>query len=249
MPKTGQDLINDVRNDLDEFSPQAWSDTALLEWLNKGLTRVALRVREQREHWLDRIILSTDSPSTIREETYTPSTSLKATVNGTTLTLPPNCIEVVKILPTDTALIDRGIQFISKSQSSIEFNRAQRESNLSSAGTYYYDMRGKSTLVVAPYFTETFDISLQYVALPDIITADSTVPTMFDEMLDAVVLYAHARALQAIKHADYTNAYKLFKEELNDLLSLTRPRESSNPLVVEGVFDDYDNNTTIGSYW
>src|SRR5690348_9094940 len=128
MAYTGQDLIDQVRAELDEPSASSnqWTDTNLLAWVNKGLTRVMLKVREQRSHWFDKVMLSTDAASTIKGESYNPTVSLVCTADATTITLPPDCIEVVSILPTDQDLLDRGVSFSYVPFTSPEYNVAQR---------------------------------------------------------------------------------------------------------------------------
>jgi len=250
MAYTGQDLVDQVRADLDEASAASnqWTDANILTWINKGITRVMLKVREQRSHWFDSVILSTDSSSTIKGETYDPTTSLVCTSGATTLTLPPNCIEVVSILPTDQDLLDRGVCFAHRSLSSPEYTALQRIDSALVIGswTYLYDVRGKTTLQVAPAFAETFDIRLQYVGLPELMGLTDTLSSMFDELTDAAVQYAVYRALKAVSSTEYQRAFQAYKEELNDLLSLTRPRASSTPQVVEGAWDEYDTFTVDG---
>lgn len=242
MAFTGQELLDQLRADLDEYTQQTWRDIDLMTWLNKGITRVMLKIREQRCHWFDRVLLSTDAALTIKGQTYTPTTSLVCTSAASTITLPPDCIEVVSILPTSQTLLDRGVKFVKTDFNSIEFVTAQRMNPpyITGSWSYYYDIRSKTTLQVAPAFMETFDIRLQYVALPELIDTGTTIDTMFDEMMDAAILYAAFRALQAIHHTDYQRAYQAYKEELNDLLSLVRPRSSQTPQVVEGAWDGYD---------
>lgn len=237
MAKTGQTLIDELRADLDSKVDGTWVDTDLLMWLNKGLVELMSRTRAQREHWYDRVVLSTDSAFTRFGTTYTPSTDLKPTAGATTITLPPDCIEVVKILPIDQDDLDQGLQFIQRKQTSIEFVQAQRCAENASTRTYYFDSYGLTTLKVAPVFGASFDISLQYVAVPEEITLTDTITRTPDWMLDAAVLYAHFRALQAIKHDDFASAFQIFEQKCASLLQLTRPRESQDPQIVEGVWD------------
>lgn len=253
MAYTGQDLVAQLRADLDEFSAASgqWRDSDLLTWINKGMTRVMLKIREQRSHWFDRVVTTDDSASTIKGETYTPSTALICTSGASTLTLPPDCIEVVSLMPTDQTLLDRGVSFRYMPFNSPEYVRAQRLSTTYITGTwqYLYDIRSKTTVQVAPAFLETFDVRLQYVGLPEFMSLLDTLPTMFDEMTDAAVLYAAYRALKAVSSTEYQRAFQAYKEELNDLLSLTRPRSSQTPEVVTGAWDDYDStlSTTYGN--
>lgn len=246
MARTGQDLVDELRADLDEHvaGNGNWQDAHLLLWINKGIVRVVADMRAQRERWFDTIMLSTDSASTILGETYTPSTALKPTSGNTTITLPPNCIEVVKILPLSQTDLDNGLQFVQKDLTSIEFIAAQRHASNVNTRTYYFDSYGTRTLKIAPVLATSFDIALHYVAMPEAITLSTTLTTVPDWMLDAAVLYAHYRALMAIKHDDYQSALTIYAAELRNLIELNRPRESQDVQVIEGVFDSDD--TTYG---
>lgn len=251
MAKTGQDLLNEVRGDLNEYTESVYRDTDLLTWLNKGLTRLALKVREQREGWLSTTISTTDSSLIIKGQTYVPSTSLACTSGATTITLPPDCIEVVSILPASQELLDRGVSFIKSKPTNAEFVALQRMNPpfITGSWSYYYILRGKRTLQVAPAFMETFNITLLYDALPADVTVGDTVDELFDELLDACVLYTVYRALKSIGHVDTQKAFGYFKEELNDLLSLTRPRSSQNAQVAEGAWDHLDTYSRYDTVW
>ncbi len=240
MARSGQDLINEVRADLDEPYEANWSNTNLLMWLNKGIVELVSATRSQREHWFDQVINSTDSQSTIYGESYTPSTALKPTINQSTLTLPPNCIEVVSILPLSQTDLDNGVQFVLSKPSSSEFQYFQRGATPSYVSTYFYYTYGKRTLHVAPAFAATFDIRLQYVGMPDEITLSSSPSTIAEWMLDLAVLYARYRALNAINHPDANSALATYENKEKRMMALNRPRSSGDPVLTESAFDGYD---------
>jgi hypothetical protein len=239
--RTGADLVEEVRDDLDEPVAQNWSDTKLLRWINKGIVRLVNATRAQRQHWFDRIILSTDSASTIRGETYTPTTSLLPTAGGSTLTLPPDCLEIVSLRPTSQTDLDNGLQLIQSRPTTSEWLTASRLAQNSDTGTYLYYTLGTRTLIVAPVFGASFNVRLQYVSMPDEITLVDEPSRVAEWMLDLAVLYAHYRALRAIKHDDYITARQEYVDEEKRLMGLNRPRESEGPVLVESAFDSWDD--------
>lgn len=241
MSRTGQDLVNEVRDNLDEPYEQNWSDSKLLSWVNKGIVRLVNATRAQRAHWFDTVILSTDSASTIRGETYTPTTALKPTAGASTITLPPNCIEVVSITPLDQDDLDNGLEFELSRPNAAEFMYAQRLAQADNQWTYLYYTRGTRTVQVAPIFGTSFDIRLQYVAMPDDLTASTSPSTVAEWMLDLAVLYAEYRALYAIKHPDFAAARVTYDAEEKKMMGLNRPRESSGPVLVESVLDEFSS--------
>ena len=245
MARTGQALIAELRAELDEPYESNWSDANLLMWINKGIVRLVSASREQRAQWFEVSILSTDSASTIRGETYTPSTQLKPTVGQTIITLPPNCLEVVKLQPTDQDDLDNGCQFVLSRPTSSDFIYATRVStNTNLIGqSYLYYVYGTRYVKVAPAFAASFNVELRYIAMPDEITFTDSPSTCADWMLDLAVLYAHARALNAIKHNDYASAMQYYVNEEKRMMSLNRPRAVTDPILTESVFDGYDEWT------
>jgi hypothetical protein len=243
MARTGQTLVTELRADLDEAYPANWTDPNLLMWLNKGIVELVRACREQRQHWFDKVLLSTDSAQTIAGETYDPTVSLAPTTDGTTLTLPLDCVEVVSITPTDQDDLDNGLQFVLSKPSASEFVYASRLASNSDQGTYLYYLRGQRTVHVAPAFGTTFDIKVQYVGMPDEITYSQSPTGVADWLLDLAVMYAHYRALYSIKHQDYITALAMFEKKEKTMMSLARRRESSDPVLTESVFDGYDSYT------
>ena len=194
-------------------------------------------------------MLSTDASVTLMGATYNP-TSLQCVSAATTITLPPDCLEVVKILPVSQTLLDRQVQFVPASPTSSEYVNAERAGTIETATVYYYHIRGRTILEVATPFTETFEVRLQYAALESPIEATDTIVLLPDWILPAVLMYGQYRALQSIKHPDYLRTLQTFDDTMSKLIQLSKPRFSQTIETVEGVFDRHDNNLgVITSLW
>lgn len=241
MSKTVDQLINEVRGDLDERISGVWLDADLLTWCNAGIFRVSASMkRATREDWLTtRIVSDSGTSSTILDETYTHS-SLRI-INGTSLySFPPDCIEVRSWGPKAQADKDAGFRLIPKDMADIAFENAFREPANAGRRVYYYDFYGKNSVRVAPEPEDTFHTELWYVrSASDLVSSDSItfLPTYAYESVKAYMIY---RAYRAVNHPDTRTALQLFNDELSAISAMMTPRQSVDPIVVEGIYDEED---------
>jgi len=118
--------------------------------------------------WGIQTLTSTSSAFTREGETYTPSTSLVTTSGQTTLSLPPDLGEIVRILCTsDTSVRFAPAQF--ESQYWIDLEQGARNTDgtfpagTSSQGfTYHYDVIAERTLAITPPLVADLDLSIDY---------------------------------------------------------------------------------------
>lgn len=238
---TPGDLIVQVRRDLQETTPQIWSDTALLDWINAGIAKVALGMHSVIQDWLTRRMKSTDPVETIFGSSFDPS-GLKITGGTNTYTLPPNMIEIRSLEPLNQSDINLGIRFIPRNINSLDFMSAGRLTSSAAQITYFYDEVGLTNLVIAPTPATgtSIDVNLLYVAHPETLDAGTTITQLPVQSFEAVKAYAMFRAYRSIAHPDANLEFARYKEELADLKDFSSPRESQDPLVVEGMFDEDD---------
>ena len=116
--------------------------------------------------------LTSDSAAFTREgETYTPSSSLVTTSGQTTLSLPPDLGEIVRILCTsDTTVRFAPAQF--ESPYWVELEQGYRNidgtfpAGTSSQGfTYHYDVIAERTLAITPPLVAGLDLSIDYTSM------------------------------------------------------------------------------------
>jgi hypothetical protein len=230
------DLITDIRDDLDEPVEAVWKDTALLSWINSGIVRVGLALRAVREDHLTKRMTSSDSALLINGVSYDP-TSFRI-VSGTEIyTLPPDLVEIRRIMPADDADIDDGIRFTHRDMSRPDFDELDRVTDTSdSRTTYVYDLFGVNSMRVVPEPDRTINLELFYVRYANkYALADSIdiLPDYAEEALRAYVVY---RAYRAISHTDKNDALQLYREAERAVKSMGRPRQSNDITIVDDFF-------------
>lgn len=231
-------LLTQIRGDIQEYTPNVWRDADLLTWINAGVQKVFIALHGVREDWFTQRIKSTDSPITIHGVSYDPA-GLRLTPNQEHYLLPPNCIEIRTLEPLSPSDKLTGIQFQPHDFSSLEFIRRIR-TPISSPNVFFYDVIGVNTLKIVPTPTSTVDVELYYVAFPDFYGLADTIQILPVSATEAIKSYVHYRAYKSIAHPDTNSEFARFKEELADLKDISSPRQTQDPVIVEGVFDEDD---------
>lgn len=243
MARTGQELVAELRIDLDEFTGAGgnWSDAALLSFLNRAANKVATMLRLQRVGYLEKIVLETDDAFTVYGETYTPGTELAKSVGATEITLPANLVELRALLPISQTQRDSGYQFNLVSADHPDFIQARRTSATGQSFlTHYCAFIGLDKLKIAPPLTEAIDFEIHYAAMPDRVEFDQEIQGIPEHAYHALLVYARYLALQAINHEDTIAAYTTWTAERKELTEANSLRASDGPLIVIGMFEDED---------
>lgn len=237
---TIQDLVTQVRSDLDESVAAVWTDSDLSQWLNAGIYRTLTKLKSiRREDWLTKRLASTDGALTINGSSYTAS-SMKLVADTTIYTLPPDLVEIRLWQPLTQADRDSGIVMIARDFSDVEFQQAIRLSSASSTARYFYDLMGVNQLVVAPTPAVSIETELYYVRFNGTLALGDTIDILPAWAYEPVKSYCRYRALSAINHPDAAMALSQFKDDAADTRSFASPRESQDPQIVEGIFDEDD---------
>ena len=240
MARTGQDLIQDLRVDLNEFVEGNWSDSTLLRYLERAAHKVATVMRFSRQGYLEQVIDNTTADFTVYGATYSPATSLTKVAGNKTITLPENCVELRAVLPVSQDQRDNGVAFVLTTVDSPEYRNARRIQQTSVNRTYWCVLTNLTTLRIAPPLAEAINFEIQYVAMPQRLTLDTPVDGIPEVAYEAMLAYAQYLALKAIKHEDWVTSYEGWKTEKREAIEALAQRTSDEPDIVAGVFDEVD---------
>lgn len=234
-------LITEIRGDINEYTPMVFRDTDLLVWINDGIQAVASEVHGMMEDWLTRRLKSTDASETIQGTSYAPS-SLKIVGGTDTYSLPPNLVQIRTLEPLTASDRQSGLTFIPRTHAHPEFLRLTRLTAQSSQLVYYYALYGPQTLRIAPTPASgvSIDVELWYVALPARLTLSGSISELPLQAMKAVKAYAGWRAMQSINSPDVNAKLIVYQTEVKELNALSSPRQTNDPVFVEGAFDEED---------
>lgn len=237
---TLQTLLDQLRGDLDEPVEAVWKDTDLTVWLNAGIYRAQSVLKGTREDWQTIRRKSTDGTVTIAGASYD-CASFKVASGTSFYTMPPDLLEIRVMQPATQADRDAGISFLPRDLVSVDFQSALRSQDSTIVGIQYlYELIGLNQLVIAPTPAQAIEIELYYISFTGSLALGDTITNVPEFALSTVKAYAYYRALRSVQHPDTTRAQQAFMEEKEELKSYAHPRKSQDPEVVEGAFDDYD---------
>lgn len=248
MPILMSDLVAELRVDLDERAAAVWDDADLRRWLSIGIQRTRGVLKGVRHDWTTKKLLSTDGVVTIHGSSY--DTASFQIISGTsTYTLPADLVEVRLIQPINQSDIDDGIRFLPKDLTSSDFQSSLLLTNETQGtpATYYYELIGLNTLIIAPTPQHTLDIALYYAYMTSVYASGDTISDLPDWGFPLVKTYARYLALRSINHPDAQGAMVEYRTEVNDVKTIASPRQSQEPLFATGVFDwdEYDVDVWI----
>lgn len=152
------------------YASSQWTDEEVLDLVNEAYEGMLREFRLTHRKW-GLTTLNTSSAAFTREgETYTPSTSLQLQSNTTTLTLPPDFAELIRVLCTD----NRSVRFVPADQESDHWIDME-QSGISDSGNaltgspaglvFYYDILGNRTFKITPMAGTTYNLELDYVPM------------------------------------------------------------------------------------
>ena len=241
MATTPNDLISQVRNELDEAGVEGvWVNAEMVDWVNDGILEVAIKLRSDREEWFTRRIQSTGAAETILGATYTPTSSIDIVDGTDRYTLPADCLEIRSLEVTTQSDKDAGIVFLPRDMTNVEYMAAARQTKSSSRRIYYYATIGLTTLRIVPMPAATIHIELHYIAAVPIYTQFDSITVLSAWTFRAVKSYMKYRAYDKIAHPDTNSSLQRFQRDLNNVGSYGIIRQSQEPIIVEGFFDGDD---------
>ena len=106
--------------------------------------------------------------------------------------------------------------------------------------SYFYDVYGLTTLRVVPTPTSTVRVELFYHRAPFPYALNDTVSQLPYWCNNALVQYTVWRAHDAINHQDVATKKASYDDAYAGVQSMASPRNSQDPRVVEGIFDEED---------
>lgn len=251
---TVQDLINEVRSDLDEEVDTGTNDTnffldsEFVVWMNKGIRKVWQIAREAKENWFHRKVSSTDGKLTIYGRAYDPA-SLQLTSGTREVKLPPDCFELRLIEPITSSSEeerDDGVEFIMTDLANPAYRRLSRQEGPEIGGRYECDLIFRAdgpvlTFAPAIALSETMNIRIEYVAAPRRLRQTDTFEgTGLNEfMLDAVAAYVTYRARKKEGNkGDIDTALADYGDQAGAVRDSAGPRQSRDPEFVHGFLED-----------
>lgn len=248
LPKTINDLVTEVREDLDEelyAGVNFWDDSFIIGRLNRGFRELWQAARETHENWFVRKIASTDQALTIYGRTYDPA-SLQLGENIGELVLPPDLYEIVSLtgqLATDGSGSSLCVEF---GRLGSEDFRAFRGQAGASGGSHLCDVvyrEGGPVLVFSPNsgVNPAVDVLLEYVFQPkEYVAGDLLENSGFNRtMLDAAVAYAvlEAREKEDRSTDAINRAERKYARKLSLVTRSAGPRQTQNDEIVEGFME------------
>lgn len=248
LPKTINDLVTEIREDLDEAvnpSTNLWDDTYLVARMNRGFREIWQAARETKENWFTRKLVSTDAPLRIHGRMYDP-VNLRLTETMSEVVLPLDCYEILSftaVLAVDGSESGISIEFGRLGSADFRELRGQIGTSL---GRYVGEVvyrEGGPHLVFAPTMgvSPSVDMLLEYVYQPkEYVVGDSLENSGFNRtMLDAAAAYGVLAARE--KEDRSTDAIQRAERQYGRKLALvTRsagPRQTQDDEVVEGYME------------
>lgn len=242
--KTIDDLILEVREDLNEEADAAsedtnfWTDAYLLSRLNRGFRRVWQIAREQKESpRFMRRLRSTDAPLILHNVEYDPTT-FRLTQGMDQFKLPPDFEELHLLEPvTDLDTTESGIIFHYTKLANDKFRVMVRTVGPGRGGSYQCEIverQDGAWFLIAPQMqlADQVNLLMEYVFQPQVYAAgDSLINSGFDDnMLDAVVKFALLEAYKKEGRRENLQAAAADWQDASDFV-----KRSSGPLqVIEG---------------
>jgi len=152
------------------YASSQWTDEDVLDLVNEAYEGMLREFRLTHRKW-GLITMNTDTAVFTRDgETYNPATSLVLGSNTTTLQLPPDFAELIRLLCTS----NRSVRFV-PSEHETDHWIDMEQSGISDSGdaltgspaglVFYYDILGNRTLKVTPMSGTTYDLELDYMPM------------------------------------------------------------------------------------
>lgn len=237
MATTLASCISQARLHLKETTARFWSDAELF----------AIAVKGCNDMWGAIIDLNQEHYLTVDTSNVTLAAA------GTSLTgVPTDTFRVHIIEPSDTtaAGASRGVMFVPRDYNSPEFIRA-RSMSAQDPGNgiiIYYTLTGSGspiaapTVLVAPAISATLALRFVYVpSLPALTlsgpASNNPIPGESDQAIIAWII-AFARAKEREDRSPDPNWLRVYATEKQSLLTRMTPRQTQEPDVVDGFFQD-----------
>ncbi len=189
--KTLANLIQRVRDSLDEQTTGRFSDAILTRAVNTAKDRVWNEVRRTNADYFLTSLASTAGSQTILGETYAAS-SLQITVGGTSLTLPHDLVGI-KYIEAITSGYE-SVRFRHLDMTDPDFRSRREITSNSTPSEFVWDIINERTFIWAPRSDTALDTRFFYFfKAADLATGDSLqMPPPLDRAVEA---YATSEAL------------------------------------------------------
>lgn len=208
--KTFQELVDEVREDLDEpyaappDTTNFWSQDYIVRQINRGLRQVWQICRNDKgSEWFVRKLRSDDDPVTIYGQPYNPA-SFRGVTNRTELILPPDLGELLflePVLNTNT-MQAADVRFrYEPGLNGVAYRELSRQAQFGLAeywGAIVQRHEGPRFVFKPPFSDTLVDFEMEYIVKPDSYQLTDTFEGLgFDDLLlDAVEAYAVQECLR-----------------------------------------------------
>jgi len=193
LHKTLTNLTDAVRTYFDEDTASFLSATKVTRLINEAKDRVASEVRALKDDYLTITRGSGDGSLTILTDTYAATGMRIVSGSTTTLTLPPDFLEM-KLIEITTADYEH-VVLVYRDLSHPDMRAAMQITTDVAPSVIYFDITGERTLRWAPRVDTTLDTKMTYVQIFGDLSAGSDELTMPWPLYLAVIHYATASAM------------------------------------------------------
>lgn len=182
--KSVANLLQRMRDALDEQTTGRFSDALLLRSLNVAKDRVWNEVRRANADYFLTSLASTAGSQTILGETYAAST-LQIPVGGSSLSLPPDCVGL-KYIEVITSGYET-VRFRHLDMADPEFRRRREITSNQTPSEFVWDVINERTFLWAPKSATALDTRIFYFfKLADLVSGDTLqMPAPLDRAVEA----------------------------------------------------------------
>jgi hypothetical protein len=236
MATTLGTIRTNARIRLLETTAKFWTDAELLTYIIDGV----------KDLWGS--VVELDQEHFVTED----ATNVSQAASATTLTgVPSDCFRISRIEPRDLTEVtgNRNVMYVPRDLNHRDFISARSRGTLdpSSGGVVCYKPLqagppvGTMTVRVAPVLSTAVTLRLFYVPSLNVATLtandNNPIPGESDNALVAWCC-AYARAKEREDRSPDPNQLAVYKTEKDNILTRLKPRQTQEPEVVEGVFEE-----------
>ena len=224
------ELIQSVRDNVNEQTTDAFSDALIARFVNRAKDRVWNEVRRAQQDYFLKSLASTAGSQTLLGQTYAAS-SLQITAGATELTLPHDLV-AVKYIEAITSGYET-VKFRHVDLAEAEFRRLREITTNSTPTEFVWDVINERTFIFAPTSDTVLDTRLFYFfKIGDLVSGDTLqMPPPLDHGVEA---YATSELLLG----DYAPEAAAWEQKgrswVSEFLGATF-RQSTDPVIVESA--------------
>lgn len=219
---TLQEMLLLARIKLKDLNLKRWTELELVAAANEGKNELTKIIRQAREDYF--------------VTTATGSVSATTAPNPTTITLPSDFAELKKIEITTSGYED--VHFEPMDLADDRFHSALVDGPSSSPQSFYYDIYGSDTLVLAPGAGISLAYKIHYVqTVPDMELLTATPTRLPREHWDWIVTWIVCEALRSGEDNRLVNYERKLGYQTENILNSVNARQIAKPEFVRGFME------------